>query len=323
TCALPILTPDGSAFLGGTYFPADDPVTGRGMKQMLPEVARSYREQRRAIDQHAALARQLAASRGAAARGALRPGVIAAAIDTVRDALAAAARAAGGLGSFVHTQAAALLLAAYARTDDTSYLAVARRALDLLVDSAAGAGSPAAGVRDGPPGLVRARLLRGGAQAWALAAAAPAAAGCGIRCRWRAPVSPRTTPPAGGATWPWRRISPPCWSGTMRIRRAATVMSRPATPRCRPSPTVRARCWTISCPAEMRGRRACCCSSPRRRAMPSTGGAPPPHSGRSRPWRPPRMCERRPIWALLSSSSPPASAAVPFGNTQPWRAACP
>src|SRR5216117_4208641 len=29
------LTPDGSAFLGGTYFPADDPVTGRGMKQML------------------------------------------------------------------------------------------------------------------------------------------------------------------------------------------------------------------------------------------------------------------------------------------------
>ncbi|PYP20492.1 MAG: hypothetical protein DMD53_10915 [Gemmatimonadetes bacterium] len=166
------LTPDGSAFLGGTYFPADDPVTGRGMKQMLPEVARSYREQRRAIDQHAALARQLAASRGAAARGALRPGVIAAAIDTVRDALAAAARAAGGLGSFVHTQAAALLLAAYARTDDTSYLAVARRALDLLVDSAAGASSPAAGVRDDPPSLVRAGLLRAVAQAWALTAEA-------------------------------------------------------------------------------------------------------------------------------------------------------
>src|SRR2546428_9072900 len=165
------LTPDGSAFLGGTYFPADDPVTGRGMKQMLPEVARSYREQRRAIDQHAALARQLAVSRGAA-RGALRPGLIAAPIDTVRDALAAAVRAAGVLGSFVHTQAAALLLAAYARTDDTSYLAVARRALDLLVDSAAGASSPAAGVRDDPPSLVRAGLLRAVAQAWALTAEA-------------------------------------------------------------------------------------------------------------------------------------------------------
>jgi len=63
------LTPDGSAFLGGTYFPADDPVTGRGMKQMLPEVARSYREQRRAIDQHAALARRRGAARPVARCG--------------------------------------------------------------------------------------------------------------------------------------------------------------------------------------------------------------------------------------------------------------
>src|SRR2546422_76130 len=164
------LTPDGSAFLGGTYFPADDPVTGRGMKQMLPEVARSYREQRRAIDQHAALVRQLERSRGAVARGALRPVVIAAAIDTVREALAVAARGAGVVGSFVHTQAAALLLAAYARTDDASYLPGARRARDLLVDSAAGAGSPAAGVRDDPPSLVRAGLLRAVALAWALTA---------------------------------------------------------------------------------------------------------------------------------------------------------
>ncbi len=35
------LTADGSAFFGGTYFPADDPVTGRGLKQLLPEVAKS------------------------------------------------------------------------------------------------------------------------------------------------------------------------------------------------------------------------------------------------------------------------------------------
>ena len=40
------LTPDGSAFFGGTYFPADDPMTGRGLMQILPEVARSYRDQR-------------------------------------------------------------------------------------------------------------------------------------------------------------------------------------------------------------------------------------------------------------------------------------
>src|SRR6266566_955238 len=35
------LTPEGSPFFGGTYFPADDPMTGRGMKQILLEVARS------------------------------------------------------------------------------------------------------------------------------------------------------------------------------------------------------------------------------------------------------------------------------------------
>src|SRR5947207_14735191 len=48
------LTPDGSAFFGGTYFPADDPVTGRGLKQLLPEVAKSYREKRGVILQRAA-----------------------------------------------------------------------------------------------------------------------------------------------------------------------------------------------------------------------------------------------------------------------------
>src|SRR5437667_11307 len=286
------LTPDGSAFLGGTYFPADDPVTGRGMKQMLPEVARSYREQRRAIDQHAALVRQLELSRGAAARGALRPDVIAAAIDTVRDALAVAARGAGVVGSFVHTQAAALLLAAYARTDDASYLAVARRALDLLVDSAA------------------------------CRAATRAAGGCGIRCKWRALASRPTTRPGSGATSRWRRISPPCWSGTTRTRRAATAISPSAIPRRRPWPTARARRWTISCPAPTRGRHACSWGSPRRRATPSTDGARKRHSGRSRPWRPRRACARRPIWALPSNSSPRASAAVPFGNARPWRAAC-
>src|SRR5437867_5713146 len=40
------LTADGAPFFGGTYFPADDPVTGRGLKQLLPEVARSSRGQR-------------------------------------------------------------------------------------------------------------------------------------------------------------------------------------------------------------------------------------------------------------------------------------
>src|SRR5438552_3027845 len=56
------LTPDGSAFFGGTYFPLDDPITGRGLKQLLPDVARSYREQR------ASILRRVALSRGGARR---------------------------------------------------------------------------------------------------------------------------------------------------------------------------------------------------------------------------------------------------------------
>src|ERR1044072_4388038 len=62
------LTPDGSAFFGGTYFPLDDPVTGRGLKQLLPEVARSYREQRASILRRAALVRQRAVARGGSGR---------------------------------------------------------------------------------------------------------------------------------------------------------------------------------------------------------------------------------------------------------------
>src|SRR2546426_3729053 len=73
------LTPDGSPFFGGTYFPADDPMTGRGMKQILPEVARSFRQQRASIRRQAALVRQLAHAREAGAHGVLEPRVVEAA----------------------------------------------------------------------------------------------------------------------------------------------------------------------------------------------------------------------------------------------------
>src|SRR5881628_3880151 len=78
------LTPDGSAFFGGTYFPADDPVTGRGLKQILPEVAKSYRERRAFIVQHAALVRELTRTRDAQARSVLRPAAIEAEVSAVR-----------------------------------------------------------------------------------------------------------------------------------------------------------------------------------------------------------------------------------------------
>src|SRR5213594_3052044 len=70
------LTPDGSAFFGGTYFPLDDPITGRGLKQLLPEVARGYREQRGSILRRAALVQRLALGRRAGVRSAPKPGAV-------------------------------------------------------------------------------------------------------------------------------------------------------------------------------------------------------------------------------------------------------
>src|SRR5207244_3054536 len=87
------LTADGAAFFGGTYFPADDPITGRGLKQLLPEVAKSYREQRSFIVQQAALVRQLVITGNGASRGVVRPALVQEGIASVareldrRDAL--------------------------------------------------------------------------------------------------------------------------------------------------------------------------------------------------------------------------------------------
>ncbi|HXM38633.1 MAG TPA: DUF255 domain-containing protein [Gemmatimonadales bacterium] len=153
------LTADGAPFFGGTYFPADDPVTGRGLKQLLPEVARSYRDQRSFIVQHAALVRQLVLTGGGDSRGILQAAPIRAEIAAVRAGLDAAVRTHAAVGSVVYAEAASLLLTEYARESDTVSLAVARRALDLMLDSAESGG-------EDPPRLVRAALLGGLAQAW-------------------------------------------------------------------------------------------------------------------------------------------------------------
>jgi len=159
------LTPDGSAFFGGTYFPLDDPVTGRGLKQLLPEVARSYRDQRASILRRAALVRQRSLERHASARGALKPALFQRDVDAVRSATAAAAETRKELATLPFTQAAELLLAVYVRTGDTSYLAPARAVLDYMADS--GEAGLAARASDDPPELVRAGLLRDLVAGWA------------------------------------------------------------------------------------------------------------------------------------------------------------
>jgi uncharacterized protein YyaL (SSP411 family) len=160
------LTADGAAFFGGTYFPADDPVTGRGLKQILPEVARSYRENRAFLVQHAALVRQLAVSGvgGEGRASVLQRAPLQTEIARLRTELDAAVSTGAALGSVMHAEAASVLLSEYARESDTTALEVARRALALFIDSARAAAPP--GGREDPPRLFRAALVRGLAKAW-------------------------------------------------------------------------------------------------------------------------------------------------------------
>ena len=161
------LTPDGAAFFGGTYFPLDDPVTGRGLKQLLPDVAKSYREQRASVLRRAELIRQLSLGRPAAA-GVLNTGRLQFETAVVRDAVAAAARAGADLATLRYIRAAGLLLATYARTTDSSYLSPARAVLSYIADSSEGGLAGAA--RDDPPEIQRAGWLRDLTVAWAATA---------------------------------------------------------------------------------------------------------------------------------------------------------
>jgi len=158
------LTPDGSAFFGGTYFPLDDPVTGRGLKQLLPEVARSYREQRPSILRRAALVQRLALGRSAPGRGALKAAGLEHEVEAVRGAVAEAVRSHASVASFRYAQAADLLLSVFTRTRDSTYLRPALAVLDYMIDS--GDAAAAVGARDDPPQLVRAGLLRDLGAAW-------------------------------------------------------------------------------------------------------------------------------------------------------------
>src|SRR5690349_23205559 len=160
------LTPDGAAFFGGTYFPLDDPVTGRGLKQLLPDVAKSYHEQKPSVLRRAELIRQLTLGRPAAARA---PKAARVQFETavVRDAVVAAAQAGADLATLRYIRAADLLLATYARTGDSSYLKPARAVLDYIADSG-GAGGESG--RDDPPEIQRAGWLRDLTAAWAVTA---------------------------------------------------------------------------------------------------------------------------------------------------------
>jgi len=154
------LTADGAPFFGGTYFPADDPITGRGLKQLLPEVAKRYRDQRAFIVEQAAALRQVVVTGSHESRGVLRPTVMRQGVVAVARELDEAVRSRAAAGSVMHAAAASLLLTESARNHDTTLLAPARRALDLMLDTTVGIAG------EDPPRLVRAALVASLANAW-------------------------------------------------------------------------------------------------------------------------------------------------------------
>jgi uncharacterized protein YyaL (SSP411 family) len=160
------LTSDGSPFFGGTYFAADDPVTGRGLKQLLPSIARDFHDRRDFLLRHAAVVRQLALSRGLGAHGVLRPPALAYEIASVRSALELAVQGGRGLGGLAPAQGVVLLLTDFSRTGDSASLVVAQRTIDALLDS----GAVATATLDAPPEIVRASLARALSLAWVFTA---------------------------------------------------------------------------------------------------------------------------------------------------------
>ncbi len=152
------LTADGAPFFGGTYFPADDPITGRGLKQLLPEVAKTYRDRRPFIEQQAASLRELEGTR--VSRGVLRPALVQQGVVAVARELDEAVRTRAAAGSVMHAAAVSLLLSESARSRDTALLVSALRALDLMLDTTASVAG------EDPPRLVRAALVASLATAW-------------------------------------------------------------------------------------------------------------------------------------------------------------
>src|SRR6266480_680548 len=83
----------------------------------------------------APLVRERSQGRRGRGHGALKPAVVQREVEAVRGLTAAAVRTRADVASFRFTQAVDLLLAVYARTHDSTYLAPARAVLDYLVDS--------------------------------------------------------------------------------------------------------------------------------------------------------------------------------------------
>src|SRR5574341_800421 len=149
------LTPAGDAFFGGTYFPADDPVTGRGLKQLLPEVAAAYRARQPGAVRRGAYVRQFAVAGPGVPFGVLSATLVDAEVARLRREVEAAVTGGHLAATLVHAQAVGVLLAEFARTEDSTDVRAAARALGLVVRA-----YEEEGPADGVPELVEAGMLQ-------------------------------------------------------------------------------------------------------------------------------------------------------------------
>jgi uncharacterized protein YyaL (SSP411 family) len=151
-----VLTPDGDAFFGGTYFPADDPVTGRGLTQLLPQVAANYRARQGVAVRRGAYVRQYAVARPSPPFGVLNVTLVEAEVARLRGEVEHAVAVGRFKPTLVHAQAVCVLLGEFARAaEDSASIRIADRALGLLTRAYQREG-PAEGV----PELVEAALVR-------------------------------------------------------------------------------------------------------------------------------------------------------------------
>ena len=129
------LTPEGAPFFGGTYFPKEGRYGLPGFLELLPQVARAYRQQGdRLAEQNRRLAEALEALEpepsAPAAFGAAR----AAALDALKRTFD---RVHGGFGAapkFPHPAELDFCLRAYVRDGDGEALSIVRTTLDRMAD---------------------------------------------------------------------------------------------------------------------------------------------------------------------------------------------
>jgi uncharacterized protein YyaL (SSP411 family) len=128
------LTPDGTPFYGGTYFPPEDRLGMPGFPKVLEAVASAYRERRADVEENAAELRELLrrASRATPKGEDLTPAIMVEAAEHLARSFDARNGGFGGAPKFPQPAAIAFLLRQAKRADDQRASIMAQRTLDRM-----------------------------------------------------------------------------------------------------------------------------------------------------------------------------------------------